>query len=666
MASIASEQQDDFVHVLPKQPQPSGIPEVFRLPTLKGHNLFEIDVSEIQHLYSIKAFTVKEYVQFCLEHIQRTNFYLEAVIETNPDALSIAEGLDGEISKKGTAPKGALWGIPVLLKDSMATQDKMETCAGSWALLGSKVPKDAFIVKRLRKAGAIILGKTNLDEWAGMRCIANYSVGYSARGGQCRNPYRLSRSPEGSSSGSAVTVSSNIVPLAFGTETDTSIIGPGLVNGVVAIKPTVGLTSRTGIVPISNTQDSIGPYGRCVADAAVALDVIAGPDEDDEFSTVPGRRQPSSYLEHLTDRHALKGAKFGLPIKRFWDVAPQPQKRVAENLIALLKDAGAEIIDVDMPCAEERIHPDGHWDWTRYSETNPAKSELTVSKVQTYKLMKKYLASLTNTSMRTLEDIVRFNDQNSGSEGGLAGTHPAFPTGQDLFRDCVKTQGKEDHIYKSALSWIRKQTRENGIDAVLSYTDPKTKEKTSLDALLFCDIQMGGTCIAAQAGYPVVSIPVGLDPEGMPVGITLIHTAWEEARLLKWASAIEDLMMHHCEQRQEGATGSASVPDMLTDQPVGRVPPSFKEHLKKNVPVDYGWTYASKETAAPLRPGQTISARVLPKAVSQGMASNNKSSEFDIPALRRLRLVNARWRIPGSVAVSQPTVQGPDGKISQR
>lgn len=175
--------------------------------------------------------------------------------------------------------------------------------------------------------------------------------------------YMLSRSPQGSSSGSAVSVSSNIVPIAFGTETDSSVIWPGMVNGVVAIKPTVGLISRSGIIPISETQDSIGTYGRSVSDAARALDAIAGPDPEDKFSTVPDRYQPKSYVDHATTRKALFGARFGLPMKRFWELVPKPQKKVAEKVLQLIRDAGAHIIEVDMPCAEERIAPDGGWDW---------------------------------------------------------------------------------------------------------------------------------------------------------------------------------------------------------------------------------------------------------------------------------------------------------------
>lgn len=244
----------------------------------------------------------------------------------------------------------------------MATADKMETTGGSWALLGCKVPKDAHIVHLLRQAGAVVLGKANLDEWAGMRS-RDYSCGYSGRGGQCRNPYMLNRSPNGSSSGSAVAVSANLAPLAFGTETDCSIISPGAANGVVAIKPTVGLTSRAGVIPMSETQDSAGPFGRTVADCARALDVIAAPDPEDKFSTVPDRRQVKSYFDCLTDRKALREAKFGLPMKRFWDVAPAPQRKVVERVLGLVRQAGATIVEVDMPCAEERLHESGEWDW---------------------------------------------------------------------------------------------------------------------------------------------------------------------------------------------------------------------------------------------------------------------------------------------------------------
>ena len=586
ISSSSLTDDEDFVQIPSPPVQSTSIPAPFVLQKLNGHNVYELSVSQLQHLYSINAFTITEYTQFCLDHIQRTNPYHEAIIETNPDALTIASQLETLVAA-GHKPKSPLHGVPILIKDTMATLDRMQTTAGSFALLGSTVPSDAFIVSRLRAAGAIILGKTNLDEWAGMRCKFAYSTGFSARGGQCRNPYILSREASGSSSGSAVAVSANVVPVSFGTETDTSIIGPALVCGVVGIKPTVGLTSRSGIVPISSTQDSVGPFGRTVADAVVGLDMVAARDPDDEFTMVPDRKQPESYVGFLSDRHALKGARFGLPMKRFWNVAPQPQRKVVEHLLVMLRRAGAEVVEVDMPCAEERIHEDGHWDWARYSDTCPQRSELTVSKVQTYNLMEKYLGKLKDTTMMTLEDIVRYNDENTGSEGGKHGTHPAFKTGQDLFRECVDTKGMEHETYWRALKWTTEQCRENGIDAALKTEDG------DLDALLFCDVKLGGTCIAAQAGYPIIAIPVGLDTDGMPVGITLVHTKWEETKLVKWASAIEDLMKHEIERLMScGERGELGSEAMHYAGPVmGRVPPTFKEHTRKNVPVDYGYRY---------------------------------------------------------------------------
>jgi amidase len=236
-------------------------------------------------------------------------------------------------------------------------------------------------------------------------------------------------------------------------------------------------------------------------------------------------------------------------------------------VLQLLKEAGAIIHEVNMPCAEERIHPDGHWDWERYGDSNPRISEITVSKVETYSLMREYLSKLKNTPMRSLEDIVSFNDQNRGSEGGHAGDLPAFIDGQDLFRKCVTTKGIKDRTYYAALHHIQTQCRENGIDAALKHPSDSTK---TLDALLFCDIKMAGQCIAAQAGYPIIAIPIGVDPDGMPVSLTVQHSAWEEAKLVKWASAIEDLV-----REKQGP----------------RVTPAYKEHLRKNVPVYYPWRY---------------------------------------------------------------------------
>ncbi|KAK5070587.1 hypothetical protein LTR64_000260 [Lithohypha guttulata] len=472
----------------------------------------------------------------------------------------------------------------------------MQTTAGSYALLGCKVPKDAHIVHLLRKAGAIPIGKSNLDEWAGMRSHS-YSCGYSARGGQCRNSYILTRSPNGSSSGSAVAVSANLVPLAFGTETDCSIISPAAVNGVVAIKPTIGLTSRGGVVPISETQDSVGSFGRSVKDCARAMDVIVGSDPDDRFSTMPDRREVLSYSECVTDHKSLRGAKFGLPMKRFWHVAPQPQRRVIERVLDLLQRYGASIVEVDMPCAEERLPEDGEWDWERYGESNPEISEITVSAVQTYYLMNQYLSKLTNTPIRTLEDVAKYNDENRGSEGGHPYDIPAFPDGQPLFRQCVETKGIKTSVYHAALRHITKQCRENGIDAALNYRSPATSAEVQLDALLFCDVKRGGIQIAAQAGYPVMTIPAGLDPDGMPVSLVLLHSKWQDDKLIKWASAIEDMLVHQQEQRAR-LYGKSSIP---RNRRLGRIPPTYMQYLRKNIPVEKSYHYkgSKNETDEP-------------------------------------------------------------------
>ena len=261
----------------------------------------------------------------------------------------------------------------------MATKDKLQTTAGSWALLGSIVPRDAHIVSLLRDAGAIVIGHANMSEWSSVRS-KKYSTGYSARGGQVRNPYDLCKSPSmykvlpfanvrqliaagGSSSGSAVAVSANIVPLSFGTETDTSIIGPASVNGVVDIKPTVGLTSRSRVIPHSQNLDTIGCFGRCVADAAHGLDAIAGTDERDCMTQLPDRFQEDNYSSFVTDKSALKGATFGFPRERVWDLIPEELKKVAQNVFDAIGSVVGRIVDTNLPCANDRINTNGSWDW---------------------------------------------------------------------------------------------------------------------------------------------------------------------------------------------------------------------------------------------------------------------------------------------------------------
>ncbi|KAH8882953.1 amidase [Thozetella sp. PMI_491] len=517
-----------------RRDQQQCLPPRLRLPHLNGWDLFEVSVAALQQHYLDGHFSAAEYVALCLGYIRVLNPYLEAVIETNPEAAAIAKSLDDE--RASGKVRGPLHGVPVLVKDNIATADLMQTTAGSWALLGSVVPKDAFVVSKLREAGAVILGHTNMCEWASVRSRLA-SDGYSARGGQARNPYDLRKSPSGSSAGSAAAVAANLVPLAVGTETDTSIIWPAAFNGIVGIKPTVGLTSRSGVIPISENMDTVGPLGRTVADAVACLDAMVGQDDEDPVTKLAkGPGEP--YARHLATAAALRGARFGLPVKRCWERVPPGCKALASQVFDAMKDAGAEIIEVDLPSVEERTNPEGTWDWR---QGTPDKSEWTVAKVDTYNGINAYLEKLVESPVRSLEDIVTFNDQNSGTEGGLPGHSPAFPTGQENFVAMVESKGVKDETYHAALAHIRKQTRENGIDGALLYRDPETGAATELDALLFCDRLGIGQQYAAQAGYPIICIPIGLDSSGMPVSLSLQHSAWREGDLVKWSSAVEDL-----------------------------------------------------------------------------------------------------------------------------
>ena len=579
------------------QPDQRYVPEPLRLGTLNGWPVYEVTVLQLQSHFKDGHFTHVEYTQFCLDRIRAVNPYLEAVIETNPDAIAIAEKLDDE--RRSGKTRGPLHGVPILVKDNMATKDSMQTTAGSWALLGNIVPRDAFVVSKLRDAGAVLLGKANMSEWASARSKRD-STGYSPRGGQVRNPFDLRKTPHGSSSGSAVAVSANIVPVALGTETDTSVIGPASTNGVVGIKPTVGLTSRSGVIPISENMDTVGAFGRTVADAVAVLEAIASPDKTDRFTMTPDRSQDRSYLKYIATAEALRGARFGLPMKRCWEKVPPSCKRVASSVLDAIRAAGAEIFEVDFPSAEERINGEGTWDWEHGAS---AKSEFTVVKVDAYNGINAYLGDLVDSPVRSLEDVIEYNRKNAGTEGGVPGVHPAYPDGQSNFLEIAASKGVKDATYRSALAHIRRQTRENGIDAALrgyharpylgttdAGTDdalPEAKRPTlekhhnnsnnnavcvtkPLDALLFCDRRDVGQQYAAQAGYPVVCVPVGVDDaDGIPVSISLQHTAWREPELVRWASALEDLW-----NNRRGRAGG------------WRPTPGFANFRAKNVPLD--------------------------------------------------------------------------------
>jgi amidase len=465
--------------------------------------------------------TSVELTQSYLDRIEakdRRGANLRAVLEINPRALEIAAQLDRERRTRG--PRGPLHGAPLLIKDNIETGDHMMTTAGSLALDGWYAPGDAPLVARLRAAGAVILGKTNMSEWANFRSAHSLS-GWSGRGGQTRNPYALNRSPSGSSSGSAVAVAADLCAAALGTETDGSIVSPASVNGIVGLKPTVGLVSRQGIVPISHSQDTAGPLCRSVRDAALLLQVISGRDPG-EHGGLPGAdRHPDDYQQFLNP-DGLRGARLGIARRFFADNAALDA--LLDHCITLLKDAGAEVIDpADLP---------SHGRWT------VPEQEVLLFEFKTD--LNAYLARLpADFPVRSLAQVIRFNEQEAARELTLFD--------QELLRQAEAKRGLDDPAYLKARALCLKSTRGEGIDLVL--------KQHGLDAIVtlsagpawpidpvFGDYDTGGcTSPAAVAGYPHISVPAGLH-HGLPVGLSFFSAAWSEPKLLKLASGFEHVV----------------------------------------------------------------------------------------------------------------------------
>lgn len=299
-----------------------------------------------------------------------------------------------------------------------------------------------------------------------------------------------------------------------------------------------------------------------MADAVADLDAITGQDEDDPFTNGPGSETKRCYMDYLSSSEVLRGARFGLPIRRCWDTVPSSCRTVASKVLDAIRRAGAEIIEVDFPSIEERTNENGTWDWELGEAT---KSEWTVAKVDAYNGINSYLAKLKDCRVTSVEEIVEFNKQNAGSEGAEPGVVPAFPDGQPNLLEIVQAKGVKDDTYHTALAHIHVQTRDNGIDAALKYTEPRTGTISQLDALLFCDRRGIGQQYAAQAGYSIICIPIGLDIHGMPVSLSFQHTAFREAELIKWASALE-----HLWNEENG----------------WRATPSFRSLLANNVPIE--------------------------------------------------------------------------------
>jgi amidase len=496
---------------------PSPTPDVEKFE--KDFELDEITIDGVQKAfrsgrYSCRSLTEKYLAR--IEEIDKAGPRVNSIVELNPDALHIADALDRERKAKG--PRGPLHGIPVVVKDNIDTADRMQTTAGSLALLGSHPANDAFVAAQLRRAGAVILGKTNLSEWANIRSSHSTS-GWSGRGGLTRNPYALDRNPCGSSSGSGAGVSANLCVAGVGTETDGSVVCPSAVNGVAGLKPTVGLVSRSGIVPISHSQDTAGPMARTVRDVAILLGAMAGADPEDSATADSRGKAFSDYTKFL-DPTGLKGARLGVVRKYFG--FNDAVDRLIETLIGEMKSAGAEIVDpADVPTI-------GKFD----------DSELTVFYYELKADLAAYLARRGTTSVKSLKDAIEFNERNRDRE------MPYF--GQDIFLKSEQKGPLTSKEYLDALALNRQLSRVEGIDFVMdkfkldAFLAPTGGPAWLTDLINGDHVAGGSSSAAAVAGYPNINVPAG-SLWGLPIGISFFGRAWSEPTLLKIAYSFEQL-----------------------------------------------------------------------------------------------------------------------------
>jgi amidase len=485
---------------------------------IKPFELDEITIAELQDGMKSGKYTARSIAELYLariEAIDKNGPTINSVIETNPDALAIADALDKERKEKG--PRGPLHGIPVLLKDNIDTADRMMTTVGSLALVGAKPPKDSYVAQKLRAAGALILAKSNPSEWANIRSSHSTS-GWSGRGGLTANPYALDRNPCGSSSGSGAGISANLCAVAIGTETDGSIVCPSSANGTVGIKPTVGLVSRSGIIPISHTQDGAGPMCRTVLDAVILLGALTGADPDDNATAASHGKSFTDYT-HFLDTNGLRGARIGV-VRKYFGFNDAVDALMTQAL-DVIKTSGAEIVD---PADIETIGKTG-------------KNEDIVLLYELKADLNAYLARLgPSAPVHTLKEVIEFNEKNHEKE------MPYF--GQDMFLKAEAKGPLTNKEYVDALAENLHLARQQGIDA--------TMEKYKLDALIaptggpawITDLVDGdnaggqSSTAAAVAGYPSVSVPAGF-VFGLPVGISFFGRAWSEPILIKLAYSFE-------------------------------------------------------------------------------------------------------------------------------
>jgi amidase len=500
------------------------------MPKLLHRSLNEATIPELQAAMKSGKITSQKLVQVYLRRIgriDRTGPRLNSIAEVNPDALEIARQLDDERTERGL--RGPLHGIPVVLKDSIATSDRMETTAGSLALLGSRPRREAFVVKRLREAGAIILGKANMSEWANFRS-SNSTSGWSARGGQVRNPYVLDRSPCGSSSGSAVAVAANLATVAVGTETDGSILCPSSMNGVVGLKPTLGLVSRAGVIPVARSQDTVGPIARTVTDAAILLGAMVGVDREDDSTRSSSGRFHRDYTKFL-DRDGLRGARIGVPRQGYFGYSDKADE-ITDGALKHMRKMGAKIVDpANIPTAKQM---------------STSEDELTVLLYEFKADLNRYLSGLKSSRVRSLKEIIAFNEKHKRKELKYFG--------QDLFLKAQKTAGLRDKKYRKALRKDRLLSRQRGLDFVLdkhrldALVTPTTAPPWATD-LVDGDHGLGGSSQpTALAGYPAITVPAGF-VFGLPVGITFMGKGYSEPTLIRLAYAFEQTTRHRIPPR---------------------------------------------------------------------------------------------------------------------
>ena len=492
-------------------------------PSPAEFELSELSVVQLQDGMSSGRYTSRRLVELYLQRIAQIDAAgprLRSVIETNPDAIAIAEALDTERKAKGV--RGPLHGIPVLIKDNIDTGDKMLTTAGSLALVGGPAPRDAFVVERLRAAGVVILGKTNLSEWANIRSTRSTS-GWSARGGLVKNPYVLDRNPCGSSSGTGAAIAANLAAIGVGTETDGSVVCPSSVSALVGIKPTIGLVSRTGIIPIAHSQDTAGPMARTVTDAAALLNAMVGVDQRDAAMASAPAERPDYTAALKPD--ALRGARIGVARAQYFGYSA-PADRLVEAAIGQMKAQGAEIVDpADIPTA--------------------ARLDACEIEVLLYEFKADLNAYLTTrgsaAAASSLKDLIAFNEREQARE------MPHF--GQELFVRAETKGPLTSPEYVAAASSCRRLARDQGIDAVMTahrldaLVAPTVGPAWPTDLLNGDHILGASSTPAAVAGYPSITVPAGWAGE-LPVGMLFMGRPWSEARLISLAFAYEQASKH--------------------------------------------------------------------------------------------------------------------------